>query len=64
MAMVILSVVAAGVLVPFSAGASVQAEGWNRSVGAKLAGDLLERIIATDFDDIASTWTDYTEDQE
>lgn len=61
MAMVVLSIVAAAVLVPFSAGASVQAEGARRSVGAKLAGDLLERIVATDFDDIESIWADYSE---
>ena len=61
MAMVILSVVSAGVLVPFSAGAAVQVEGWRRTLAAQLAGDLLEQIKATDFNNISSTWSSYSE---
>ena len=61
MAMIILSVAAAGMIVPFSAGAAVQAEGWQRTLAAKLCSDLLEQIIATDFDSIESTWSTYSE---
>lgn len=61
LAMVILSIVAASVILPFSAGASVQAEGWKRTLAAQLAADLIEQIKATDFDDIDSTWSGYSE---
>ena len=63
MAMVILSIAAAGVLVPFGSGASVQAEGLRRSLGASLANDLLERIITTPFDQVTAVWHGYTESQ-
>jgi prepilin-type N-terminal cleavage/methylation domain-containing protein len=61
LAMVILSMAAAGVLVPFAGGAAVQADGMHRSLGAALAGDLLERVVQTPFDQIISTWHGYTE---
>lgn len=58
---------AAGVLLPFADGASVQAEGLHRSLAAGLANDLLERIINTPFDKIAAAppigWHGYTEEQ-
>ena len=57
----ILAVAATGVIVPFATGAAVQAEAANRSLGAKLAGDLLERITADDFDTIEGTWASYSE---
>lgn len=63
MATVLLTVAATGVIHPFAAGAAVQAEGWQRSLAAKLASDLLEEIIDTDYDQIASTWTNYAEAQ-
>jgi len=67
MAMVILGIAAAGVLLPFADGASVQAEGLHRSLGASLANDLLERIIATPFDQVTAApptgWHGYTEVQ-
>ena len=50
LAMVVLSMAAAGVLLPFADGASVQAEGLHRSLAASLANELLERIISTPFD--------------
>ena len=59
-----LAVAATGVIVPFATGASVQAEAANRSLGAKLAGDLIERITADDFDTIeGGTWASYSEDE-
>jgi prepilin-type N-terminal cleavage/methylation domain-containing protein len=51
-AMVILGIAAAGVLLPFTSGAQVQAEGVHRTLAAKLAGDLMEEIISNNFDDL------------
>jgi prepilin-type N-terminal cleavage/methylation domain-containing protein len=62
LAMVILGMAAAGVLLPFASGASVQAEGMHRSLGAGLANDLLEQIVATPFKDIVNRYN-YTEPQ-
>jgi prepilin-type N-terminal cleavage/methylation domain-containing protein len=61
LAMVILGMAAAGVLLPFAGGASVQAEGMHRTLAAALADDLLERIINTPFDEIVATWHGYQE---
>lgn len=54
LAVVILGVAASGVLLPFSGGAAVQAEGARRTLAAKLAHDKLEEIVNTPFDDIVS----------
>jgi prepilin-type N-terminal cleavage/methylation domain-containing protein len=54
-ALVILGMAAAGVLLPFSSGAAVQAEGLRVTLAAKLANDLLERIIATPTGQIVPT---------
>jgi hypothetical protein len=65
--MVILGMAAAGVLLPFADGASVQAEGLHRSMAAGLANDLLERIVSTPFDQVTAApplgWHGYTEAQ-
>jgi hypothetical protein len=60
--MVILGMAAAGVLLPFADGASVQAEGLHRSLAAGLANDLLERIITTPFDQLVGKYN-YAEPQ-
>lgn len=60
MAMMILAVAATGIIHPFAAGAAVQAEGWQRSLAAKLSSDLLEQIVATDYD-LVSGFTGYAE---
>ena len=52
MATVALSIAAAGVLLPFASGARVRAEGMNRTLGAKLASELMEEIVSTPFDRI------------
>jgi len=52
MATVVLAIAAAGVLLPFSAGARVRAEGIHRTLGAKLAGDMMEEIAGTQFSQI------------
>ena len=63
LAMVILGMAAAGVLLPFARGASVQAEGLHRTLGATLVGGLMERIVSTPFDEIVSTWHGHSEAQ-
>lgn len=49
MATVVLSIAAAGVLYPFTVGAGLRTEGIRRTIGAKLAGDLMEQIITKPF---------------
>ena len=63
MAVVVLGIAAAGVLLPFSGGASVRAEGVRRTLGVKLASDLTERIVNTPFDQIIATYNGYSESQ-
>jgi len=61
LATVILSIAAAGVLVPFTTGAKLRAEGIHRTLAARLASDLVEQIISTDFDQITTQYGAYTE---
>ncbi len=63
MAMVVLGMAAAGVLLPFSAGASVRADGIHRTAGAGLASDLMEKILKTSFDQIIPNFGSYSEAQ-
>ncbi len=63
MALVILGLAAAGVLLPFSSGAAVQAEGLRMTLAAKLTDDLMERIIATPPSEIMAAWDGYAEAQ-
>ncbi len=63
MATVVLGIAAAGVLLPFTSGAAVRAEGMRRTLGAKLAGDLMEEIIQTPFDQILTSYDGYAEAQ-
>ncbi len=63
MATVVLGIAAAGVLLPFASGAAVQAEGTYRTLGANLAGDLVERVINTPFAQIVATYNGYVEPQ-
>ena len=63
MATVVLGFAAAGVLVPFISGASVRAEGMRMTLAAKLAGDLVEQIISTPFDEIVSKYDGRVEPQ-
>ena len=62
LAMTILAAAAAGILLPFASGASVQVEGARRTLAAGLASDLMEEIVATDYASIL-TWHGYTEAQ-
>lgn len=52
MATVVLGIAAAGVLLPFTAGAAARAEGNRRTLASMLAADLVEQIISTGFDSI------------
>lgn len=61
-AMVILGMAAAGVLLPFSSGASVQAEGVRSTLAAILASDLIEEIVDTSFSEITGKYN-YSESQ-
>ena len=56
LAVVLLSIAAAGVLLPFTGGAVVRAEGTQRTLAAKLASDLMEEIISENFDVIVSRY--------
>ncbi len=61
MATVVLGIAASGVLLPFTSGAAVQAEGMRRTLGAKLAGDLIEEIVNTPFEQIVASYDGYSE---
>lgn len=60
-ATVVLAIAAAGVLLPFTSGARMRAEGARRTLAAKLAADLMEEIINTPFEEIISQYDGYTE---
>jgi prepilin-type N-terminal cleavage/methylation domain-containing protein len=51
MAVVVLGIAAASLLLPFISGAAVRAEGINRTLAARLAGDLMEQILRLPFHD-------------
>ena len=63
MATVVLGIAATGVLLPFTSGAAVRAEGMRRTLGAKLASDLMEKIIAGPFDQVVAFYDGYSEPQ-
>lgn len=63
MATVVLGIAAAGVLLPFADGAKIRAEGTRRTLGAKLAGDLIEQIVNTPFEQIVANYNGYSEPQ-
>lgn len=60
MAVLVLGIAAAGVLLPFTSGAAIRAEGTHRTLAAKLASDLMEEIVAADVTSIVSNFN-YTE---
>jgi len=55
LAVTVLGFAAAGVLLPFVSGAAVRAEGVRRTLGAGLAGDLMEQIVRLPFLDPQGT---------
>lgn len=62
-AITVLGIAAWGVLLPFTTGAKVRAEGTRRTLAAKLAADLMEQIVNTPFDQIVGQYNGYTETQ-
>jgi len=60
-AMVILAVAAAGILMPFANAGSVLAEGARQTVAANLAGELMEKVLMTDPNELVTTFDGYTE---
>ena len=56
MALVILTIAAAGILLPFASSAAVQAQGNNLTIAAKLASDRIEKVVSTNFGDIISRY--------
>jgi hypothetical protein len=62
LATAVLGIAAAGVLLPFSNGAIVRAEGFHRTLGVKLASDLMEKVVNTPFNQVLTTYN-YTEPQ-
>ena len=62
-ATVVLGIAAAGVLLPFTNGAKLRAEGMRRTLAAGLAGDLMEEIVKTPFDQIIASYNGYAEPQ-
>ena len=62
LATAVLGIAAAGVLLPFSGGAAIQAEGIHRTLGVKLASDLMEQVVNKPFDQIIGA-CNYTEAQ-
>ena len=62
MAVVVLSIAVAGIILPFTAGTTIRAEGMRRTLATSLAADLMEKINNTPYDDIVSDYN-YTESQ-
>ena len=56
MATIVLGVAAAGVLLPFTTGAKVRSEGMRLTLASKLAGDLMEEVVNTPFDQIVANY--------
>lgn len=61
MAMVLLSIATAGLLLPFASAVTVQQEGVDRTLAVRLACDLTEQIVNTDFDKIVAKYGNYSE---
>jgi prepilin-type N-terminal cleavage/methylation domain-containing protein len=55
LAVTVLGFAAAGALLPFVSGAAARAEGMRRTLGAGLAGDLMEQILRLPFHDPQGT---------
>ena len=63
MAVLVLGIAAVSLLLPFISGAAARAEGINRTLAARLAGDLMEEIVNTPFDQIVDNYNGYSEPQ-
>jgi prepilin-type N-terminal cleavage/methylation domain-containing protein len=56
MAVFILAVAAAGISMAFAAAGTVQVEAQRRILASRLAADLMEKIVATDYGQIQTTY--------
>jgi prepilin-type N-terminal cleavage/methylation domain-containing protein len=63
MAAVVLGIAATGVLIPFTSGVAVRAEGMRRTLGAKLASDLMQEIVNIPFNQIVAGYGAFSEAQ-
>ncbi|MFA6186954.1 MAG: prepilin-type N-terminal cleavage/methylation domain-containing protein [Phycisphaerae bacterium] len=61
LALVIFMIAVTGLLLPFASSAAVQQQGCNQTLAARLAADLMEQVIATDYSLIVSTYGSYAE---
>ncbi len=59
----ILAFAALAVVMPFSSGAAVRAEGSNRTIAAALVTDLMEQVMTTSPNLIVGAWDGYSEAQ-
>ncbi len=55
-AVMVLAIAVTGVILPFTAGASISVEGMHRTLGTELADNLMQKIIDTPYDDILSNY--------
>ena len=62
-ATVVLSMAAAGVMLPFTAGAAAQNQGMRKTLAANLAGGLMEVILAVPFEEIVGSYNGYSESE-
>jgi prepilin-type N-terminal cleavage/methylation domain-containing protein len=60
-ALVILLIAATGLILPFASSMTVQQQGCSQTLAVKLASDLIEQIINTDFSQIVTTYNGYNE---
>lgn len=63
LAVAILGIATAGVLVPYTTGAALRAQGHRRTTASRLAGDLMEQILDTPFENVVEQFDSYTEPQ-
>jgi prepilin-type N-terminal cleavage/methylation domain-containing protein len=61
LAMVILGISSVIVLLPFSTGAAIHAEGVHRTLAANLASELMEKVTNTAFEQVVTTFDGYSE---
>jgi hypothetical protein len=57
----LLAICASSSLLPFTSGASLQAEGVQRTAAAMLASDMMQRVETADFNSIIASYNGYLE---
>jgi prepilin-type N-terminal cleavage/methylation domain-containing protein len=61
-AVIVLAIAVTGVILPFTAGASISVEGMHRTLATELADNLMQKIINAPYGDIVTNYN-YTEVQ-